>query len=37
VIEQAMTAETEAASGPEAAAIAVAGIGRFLGRREAGS
>jgi enoyl-CoA hydratase len=34
-IEQAMAAETEAASGPEAAAIAVAGINRFLSRRDA--
>jgi enoyl-CoA hydratase/carnithine racemase len=34
-IEQAMAAETEAASGPEAAAIAAAGINRFLSRRDA--
>ena len=36
-IEQAMAAETEAASGPEAAGLAVAGISRFLRRREAGA
>jgi len=35
IIEQAMAAETEAASGPEAAAVAVAGINRFLSRRDA--
>jgi enoyl-CoA hydratase len=35
-IEQAMAAETEAASGPEAAGLAAAGISRFLRRREAG-
>ncbi len=34
-IEQAMAAETEAASGPEAAATAVAGINRFRSRRAA--
>jgi enoyl-CoA hydratase/carnithine racemase len=33
-IEQAMAAETQAASGAEAAAIAVAGINRFLSRRQ---
>ena len=32
-VEQAMAAETEAASGPDAAETARAGIGRFLGRR----
>ncbi len=34
-IEQAMAAETEAASGPEAAGLADEGISRFLHRREA--
>jgi enoyl-CoA hydratase len=34
-IEQAMSAETEAASGPEAAALAAAGINRFAHRRNA--
>jgi enoyl-CoA hydratase/carnithine racemase len=34
-VEQAMAAETEAASAPEAAGLAVAGISRFLDRREA--
>lgn len=34
-IEAAMAAETEAASGPEAASLAVAGITRFLHRRQA--
>ena len=34
-IEHAMAAETEAASGPEAAAMAAAGISRFLHRRRA--
>ena len=34
-IEQAMTAETEAASSPQAAALAAAGISRFLHRQEA--
>jgi len=33
-VEQAMAAETQAASGAEAAAIAVAGINRFLSRRQ---
>lgn len=33
-IEAAMTAETEAATGPEAASLAAAGISRFLHRRE---
>jgi len=33
LVEQAMAAETEAASGPEAERIALAGISRFLGRR----
>jgi enoyl-CoA hydratase/carnithine racemase len=35
-IEQAMAAETEAASGPEASGLAAAGISRFLHRRDAG-
>ena len=34
-IEQAMAAETEAASGPQAATLAAAGINRFLNRRKA--
>jgi enoyl-CoA hydratase/carnithine racemase len=33
-VEQAMAAETEAASGPDAAGLAAAGIGRFLRRRD---
>lgn len=33
LVEQAMAAETEAASGPEAERIALAGISQFLGRR----
>ena len=33
-VEQAMVAETQAASGAEAAAIAAAGINRFLSRRQ---
>jgi hypothetical protein len=33
-VEQAMAAETEAASGPDAAALAAAGISRFLHRRD---
>ena len=33
-VERAMAAEPEAASGPEAAAIAAAGINRFLSRRD---
>jgi enoyl-CoA hydratase/carnithine racemase len=36
VIEQAMAAETEAASGPDADRLARAGIGRFLGSRRDG-
>ncbi len=36
VVEQAMAAETEAASGPDADGLAQAGIGRFLHRREGG-
>jgi enoyl-CoA hydratase len=34
-IDQAMAAETEAASGPEAEAMAAAGISQFLSRRDA--
>ena len=33
LVEQAMAAETEAARGPEAERIALAGISQFLGRR----
>jgi enoyl-CoA hydratase len=33
LVERAMAAETEAASGPEAERIALAGISQFLGRR----
>lgn len=33
-VEQAMAAETQAASGPDADDLAQAGIGRFLGRRD---
>jgi enoyl-CoA hydratase len=33
-VEQAMAAETEAASGPDAAGLAAAGINRFLRRRQ---
>jgi enoyl-CoA hydratase/carnithine racemase len=36
VVEQAMAAETEAASGPDADGLAQAGIGRFLHRRQGG-
>jgi enoyl-CoA hydratase len=36
VVEQAMAAETEAASGPDAAGLAQAGISRFLRRGEGG-
>jgi len=33
-VERAMAAETEAASGPDAAGLATAGISRFLRRRD---